>query len=36
MIDWTLVGACVVVLTVYLGAGLYAQAPSGRTKSTSA
>jgi len=36
MIDWQLAIACAVGLIVYLGAGLFAQTPSGRTKSTSA
>jgi hypothetical protein len=36
MIDWPLVAAAIVVAAVYLCAGIFAQTPSGPTKSTSA
>lgn len=34
-IDWLLVISCIIGLFVYICAGLFAQTPSGRTKSTS-
>lgn len=34
-IDWLLVISCIIGLTVCIGGGLFAQTPSGRTKSTS-
>lgn len=36
MFDWPLILSVIVVAAVYVGAGVYARTPSGRTMSTSA
>lgn len=35
-IDWLLVVSAIICVVVYIGAGVFAQTPSGRTMSTSA